>query len=44
VKPPFQKVRCALSPHEIVAWMKGDGAIGMGNELVSWGRLLGGHV
>lgn len=44
VKPRFAKVRCTLAPHEIVAWMKGDGAVGLGPEMVGWGRLLGGHA
>lgn len=44
VKPPFAKVRCTLSPHEIVAFFKGDGAAGLGPELTNWGRTMGGHA
>ncbi|ORX39453.1 origin recognition complex subunit 4 C-terminus-domain-containing protein [Kockovaella imperatae] len=44
VQRRFAKVRCTLSAHEIVAWMRGEGASGLGPELVSWGRMLGGHA
>ncbi|WWC64824.1 uncharacterized protein I303_107438 [Kwoniella dejecticola CBS 10117] len=44
VKPQFQKVRCTLSPHEIVGWFKGEGANVLGPELANWGRMQGGHV
>ncbi len=44
VKPQFAKVRCTLSPHEIVAWFKGDGGLGLGPELAGWGRMMGGHA
>jgi origin recognition complex subunit 4 len=33
-----------MAPHDIVAWMKGDGAAGLGPEMVGWGRLMGGHA
>ncbi|WVQ82514.1 hypothetical protein IAT38_004643 [Cryptococcus sp. DSM 104549] len=44
VKPQFAKVRCVLSPHEVVAWFKGEGANVLGSELGNWGRMMGGHV
>ncbi|WRT70018.1 uncharacterized protein IL334_007011 [Kwoniella shivajii] len=44
VKPQFTKVRCTLSPHEIVGWFKGEGANILGPELGNWGRMMGGHA
>ncbi|WVW86384.1 hypothetical protein I302_108430 [Kwoniella bestiolae CBS 10118] len=44
LKPQFQKVRCTLSPHEIVGWFKGEGANVLGPELGNWGRMMGGHA
>ncbi|ORY31628.1 origin recognition complex subunit 4 C-terminus-domain-containing protein, partial [Naematelia encephala] len=44
VKPQFAKVRCTLAPHETVAFFKADGGAGMGPEMISWGRLMGGHA
>ncbi|WWD19842.1 hypothetical protein CI109_104309 [Kwoniella shandongensis] len=44
VKPQFAKVRSALSPHEIVAWFKGEGGGVLGPELGNWGRMMGGHA
>lgn len=40
----FAKVRCTLSPHEIVAWFKGEGGSMLGPELTTWGRVMGGHA
>ena len=45
VRGNFAKVRSTLAPHEIVAWFKGDGGSqGLGPEMTSWGRMMGGHV
>ncbi|KAK8853413.1 hypothetical protein IAR55_004119 [Kwoniella newhampshirensis] len=44
VKPQFMKVRSALSPHEVVAWFKGEGGGVLGPELGNWGRMMGGHA
>ncbi|KAK4684451.1 origin recognition complex subunit 4, partial [Tremellales sp. Uapishka_1] len=42
--PRFAKVRCTLSPHEIVGYFKGEGGGVLGPELGNWGRMMGGHA
>lgn len=33
-----------MSPHEVVAYFKGEGASILGPELGNWGRMMGGHA
>ncbi|WWC72232.1 uncharacterized protein I206_106194 [Kwoniella pini CBS 10737] len=40
----FQKVKCTLSPYEIINWFKGEGYNILGPELSNWGKIQGGHV
>ncbi|ODN77966.1 hypothetical protein L202_05059 [Cryptococcus amylolentus CBS 6039] len=42
--PDFLKVRCTLSPNEIVEWFTEAGKDSVGPELGTWGRTLGGHA
>lgn len=42
--PRFAKVRATLSPHEVVAFFRGEGGNILGPELGGWGKLSGGHV
>lgn len=42
--PRFAKVRSSLSPHEVVAFFRGEGGNTLGPELVGWGKMSGGHV
>jgi origin recognition complex subunit 4 len=42
--PRFAKVRATISPHEVVAFFRGEGGNILGPELGSWGKLSGGHV
>ncbi|WVR09616.1 hypothetical protein IAU60_006688 [Kwoniella sp. DSM 27419] len=44
VKPHFAKVRSTMSPHEVVAYFRGEGANVLGPEMGNWGRMLGGHA
>lgn len=42
--PRFAKVRSSLSPYEVVAFFRGEGANALGPELVGWGKISGGHA
>ncbi|WVQ77021.1 hypothetical protein IAR50_006700 [Cryptococcus sp. DSM 104548] len=42
--PDFLKVRCTLSPAEIVQWFEEAGKDSVGAEMGTWGRTLGGHA
>ena len=43
-RPGFHRVRCALTPHEIVGWFRQEGGAGLGPELATWGKTMGGHA
>lgn len=40
----FSKVRCGISPQDIVAFFRADGGKELGPELAGWGRMAGAHA
>jgi origin recognition complex subunit 4 len=42
--PRFAKFRATITPHEVVAFFRGEGSNLLGPELGGWGKLSGGHA